>query len=105
MFGTYQDCSIYVNDELAMRECHASNGDKVSQYEMGFAAYQAGDIKTAKKWLSRSAYDEPKTLPIYSPPVGGEKSGTIIYVQRPMAMPGYYPAKELLKKIKNEDHK
>lgn len=97
-----KNCQELSDDPLAYRQCIASQGDKQAQYELGLEAYDAGDTKTALKWLRLSARPIPSKTPIYSPPVGNETVGTILMLDNGIASPGHPAAQALLKKIKLE---
>ncbi len=49
------DCNSLTNDRAGYRLCNANQGSEISQYELGVAAYDAKDYKTALKWLKRAA--------------------------------------------------
>ena len=52
--GGFQDCGQYAGTDW-YTECLVSNGDQEAQYQLGLAAYQAGDTDTAIKWLEKAA--------------------------------------------------
>lgn len=59
--GLY-NCGRITDNPSAFQECQAKNGIPEAQYEMGRKAYEAGDIKTAIKWLSKAARDNHETI-------------------------------------------
>lgn len=101
----FTNCNKFAVGSQQYHECLAAHDVKEAQYVLGLEAYETGDIKTAKKWLKRAARPESKTIPVYMPPVGGQKYGTIMYFDKPSPQPGHSDARILLNKIEDEEKK
>jgi TPR repeat protein len=50
-----QECSELAGDVNAFRQCSANQGDRQSQFELGYMAYDIQDYETALKWFKRAA--------------------------------------------------
>jgi TPR repeat protein len=50
-----QECSELAGDANAFRQCSANQGDRQSQFELGYMAYDSQDYETALKWFKRAA--------------------------------------------------
>ncbi len=95
------DCST-LTGTAEYDECLASQGNKHKQYELGLAAYEAGDVDTAIKWLEMAAEPIESDNMVYMPPVGGQSYGTVMRLPEQKGMPGHIGAQKLLARIYDE---
>lgn len=93
------DCSKVSYDPEAYRKCIASQGNSQAQYELGLLAYGREDYKAALKWLRMAAAPSSGRTPIYMPPVGGQKYGTVMMMDTGKATAGHGKAQSLLAEI------
>jgi len=94
-----KDCGKLSGDETAYRHCTASQGNAQAQYELGLAAYELADYQTALKWLKLAAAPDSGRIPVYMPPVGGQKYGTVMMMDSGRATAGHRAAQSLLAEI------
>ena len=94
-----KDCTSLSGDRDAYRDCMAVQGDQASQYELGIAAYEVEDYKTAIKWFERAARPRAYQLPDYLDPV--EKSRNELTFEEDIApeVPGHSGAQRMLVRI------
>lgn len=94
-------CDTLPKGSVEQQECLAIGGNKNAQYVMGAVAYDAGDTKTALRWLKMAAQPIPSKIPIYSPPVGNETIGTVMMLDNGIGEAGHPKAQLLIDKINN----
>ena len=94
-----KDCTKLSGDRGAYRECTASQGNTKAQYELGVQAFEAKEYKNALKWLKLAATPNSGRMPIYMPPVGGQKYGTVMMMDSGQATQGHRAAQLLLAEI------
>ncbi|MEZ5757151.1 MAG: hypothetical protein R3D86_02900 [Emcibacteraceae bacterium] len=97
----FQDCGQYAGQEIYSEkytECLAANGDQEAQYQLGLAAYEAGDTDTAISWLKKSAKPRDNRTPVFIPK-GNSGDVRIEMRETGLSKPGYIEAERLLEKI------
>ncbi|MCP5382197.1 MAG: hypothetical protein H6912_07485 [Kordiimonadaceae bacterium] len=93
----FQDCGQYAGTDR-YTECLASNGDQEAQYQLGLAAYQAGNTDTAISWLEKSAKPRDNRTPVFIPK-GNSGDVRIEMRESGLSKPGHIAAQELLDRI------
>jgi TPR repeat protein len=91
-----QECSELAGDANAFRQCSANQGDRQSQFELGYMAYDSQDYETALKWFKRAALPQRVGNDLFIEP--RNKSQTIpseSYV-RDTTLPGHKGAQNFL---------
>lgn len=92
-------CDTLPVGSIEQQNCLAIGGDKDAQYQLGLEAYNVGDRKTALRWLEMAAKPIPSKIPIYSPPVGNGKVGTVMMLNNGIGEAGHPKAQSLIDKI------
>lgn len=96
----FADCNKFVGSDFGKYdECLAAQGNQKTQYKLGLAAYEAGDISLAIKWLEKAAMPNAPINYFKNPLVGNEVSGPLLFRDQNDAYPGYKDAQLLLIKI------
>jgi len=94
-----KDCAKLSGDDEAYQQCLASRGNQQAQYELGLVAYEGKDYKTSLKWLKLAASQHSGRTAVYTPPVGGQKYGTVMMMDSGPATAGHAGAQSLLADI------
>jgi TPR repeat protein len=85
-------CTAAGNDGIAALQCRSSQGDKLAQLELGQrfeeGIHVARSAKQAARLYRAAAAATSGTTYVYSPPVGGERSGRVLPVRLGPATPG-----------------
>ena len=92
-----QDCSKLVGTS-DYNLCLAENGDQEAQYQLGLAAYEAGNTDEAIKWLEKAAKRRDNRTPIFIPK-GNSGDVRIEMRETGLSKPGHTGAQRLLEEI------
>lgn len=94
-----KDCMSLAGDRDAYRVCMATQGDQASQYELGVAAFEGQDYKTAINWFERAARQRAKRLPDYLDPVVKSRNEIAFEEDIKPEIPGHTGAQRILVRI------
>ncbi|MBT6037543.1 MAG: sel1 repeat family protein [Kordiimonadaceae bacterium] len=98
----HTDCLTLSGDRDAYRMCTANQGNQSSQYELGVAAYDAEDYKTAIKWFRRAARPKTSGMPNYIEPTVTDRRDIRSILENDPPAPGHSGAIRLLVRIYSE---
>ncbi|HPF47295.1 MAG: sel1 repeat family protein [Alphaproteobacteria bacterium] len=98
----HTDCTTLINDRDAYRQCTANQGNAVSQFELGVAAFDREDYKTAISWLKRAAKPRLTKREAYIDQPTGSRRDLAYEEDKNMGTPGHQGAQRLLVRIYEE---
>lgn len=98
----HTDCTTLVSDRDAYRLCTANQGNAVSQYELGVAAFDRQDYKEAISWLKRAAKPRLTKREAYIDQPTGSRRDLAYEEDRKLGLPGHQGAQRLLARIYEE---
>lgn len=91
------DCSTLSSDREAYRNCMAQQGDPNSQFELGVAAFDDEDYKSAIFWFKRASKPRrASAIPNYADTVGYQKYQTLSLNREQPMMSGHRGAIRML---------
>ncbi|MBL4601971.1 MAG: sel1 repeat family protein [Emcibacteraceae bacterium] len=98
----HKDCLSLIGDRDAYRYCSANQGNQVSQFELGVAAFDAEDYDTAISWLKRAARTKAPEGRSYLDPQAKSRRDLIFPEDVKLILPGHQASQRLLAKIYEE---
>ena len=95
--------TLIVCSSMNLSGCaYGLQGDQEQQYQLGLAAYEAGDMDTAVKWLKKAATHRDNRTPIFIPTGNGDFR--IQMEETGLSEAGHVGAQRLLEEIEEASH-
>ena len=98
----HTDCTTLTGDRDAYRDCMATQGNQVAEFELGMAAYEGEDYDTAIKWFKRAARPRSSQGPMYLEDPARSRSERVFEEEIRPGLPGHNTAQRMLVKIYEE---